>query len=194
LLIISLAIKALQSLLTLGVRVRDNITVDAPTERLMAREIRSYIKWSEKDGGYYNMRFLPVLTVVAAQSGQSIDSISTDLNNQMKFLAKRHRHHLAILPAGRINELGEIEMYTRKPPLLYGIIVAQTMVIFFTLDSANPDATVRHLTHSQFADKKMDVWNEFAIAFTVIMARNYIMSIKDELELDDPDSDPDPDA
>jgi hypothetical protein len=38
----------------------------------------------------------------------------------------------------------------------------------------------------------MDVWNGFAVAILVIMARNYIMTIRDELELDDESSD-DPD-
>lgn len=82
-------------------------------------------------------------------------------------------------------------MYIRPPPLLYGIIVAHALTMIFTLDSADPDAIVKHLSHSQFTEKKMDVWNELSVAFTVIMARNYIMSIKDELEPDDEDPDPD---
>jgi hypothetical protein len=161
---------------------------------LIAKEVRSYIKWAEKDGGFDKLRFIPVLAVVTAQPGQSIESISSELTCQMEFLAEKHRKHLALPPGGHINELGEVEMYTRQPPLLYGIIVAQTLAIFFTLDSADPTATVNHLTHAQFLDKKMDAWNEFAIALTIIVARNYIMSIKDELEPDDEDSDPDPDA
>lgn len=189
----SRAVKALQSLLTLGVRVRDNVNAGAPTERLIAKEVRSYMKWAERDGGFDKLRVIPVLSIVVARPGQSIDTISVELSCQMKFLAEKHRNHLAIAD-GYVNEAGEIEMYTRPPPLLYGIIVAQTLAIFFTLDSADPTATVRHLTHAQFTDKKMDAWNEFAIALTVIVARNYIMSIKDELEPEDEDSDPDPDA
>jgi hypothetical protein len=110
----------------------------------------------------------------------------------MMFLAQKHREHLRILPEGQLHEIGEVAKYRRQPPLLYGIIIAQSMVIFVTLDSANPEAKVRHLTHFDFKEKDMDVWNGFAIAFMVIAARNYIMSIKDDLEIDDtPDTDED---
>ncbi len=181
-------VKALQSLLSLGVRVRDNVYSRAPTEKLIAREIKSYIKWSEKDGGFSKMRFLPVLTVVTGRPRESVASIGTSINTQLKFLAEPHREHLTVLPL----EPGEPVKYIRSPPLLYGIIVAQTMAIVVTLDSANPDAIVKHLTDVQFKNKNMDVWNELAIAFTIIMSRNYIMSIKNELEQDD-ESEVDPD-
>lgn len=75
--------------------------------------------------------------------------------------------------------------YRRPPPLLYGLIVAQSIVIIVTLDSAKPEATVRHMSHFDLTEKGMDVWNGFAIAFVVIMSRNYILSIKDDLEIDD---------
>ncbi len=178
----------MQSLLSLGVRVRDNVFSGAPTERLIAREIKSYIKWSEKDGGFSKLRFLPVLTVVTGRPREPVASIGTSINNQLKFLAERHREHLATLPL----EPGESARYIRNPPLLYGIIIAQTMAIIVTLDSSNPDAIVKHLTDVQFKNKNMDVWNELAIAFTIIMSRNYIMSIEDELEPDD-ESEVDPD-
>jgi hypothetical protein len=152
------------------------------------------MKWAKRDGGFAQLQFIPVLTVVTAQVGQSIESISAELTRQMRFLARKHRKHLTAQLTGYINDLGEVEMHSRQPPLLYGMIVAQTLVIFFTLDSADPDATVRHLTHSQFMDKKMDAWNEFAIALTIIVARNYMMSIKNRLQREDEVSDPDPDA
>jgi hypothetical protein len=38
----------------------------------------------------------------------------------------------------------------------------------------------------------MVVWNGFAIAYIITMAKDYIISIRDDLEIDDtPDSDPD---
>jgi hypothetical protein len=174
----------LQSLLSLGLRVREKVEFGGSVEKLVSKEIANYIKWSEKDGGFSNLRFLPVLTVVTGRPRQTPDSMSDSLTKQLKFLAEKHREHLAH-PEGRVNELGEIELYTRQPPLLYGILVAQTVVMFVTLDSSNPDASVRHFNHFNFKDKDMDVWNGFALAFIVIVARNYIMSIKDELEEDD---------
>ncbi|KAE8447722.1 hypothetical protein EG329_010529 [Mollisiaceae sp. DMI_Dod_QoI] len=183
--------RALQALLRLGVRAREKLEAVGSAEQLIAKGIQDYIKWSERDGGYDKMRFLPVLVVVAARPRESTTTISTAIEDQLKFLAERHREHLA-LPKEHINELGEIEKYSRRPPLLYGMIVARTMVIFVTMDSADASGKIKHLNHFDFKDKPMDVWNGFAIAYMVIMARNYIMSIKDELEEEtEESSDPD---
>jgi hypothetical protein len=157
----------------------------------MAKEVESYIKWSEMDGGYNKMHFIPVLTVVAAAHREAISSISDSITEKMENLAKQHREDLKLDEPG-LNEVGEIEIYSRQPPLLYGIIIAQSMAIFVTLDSADPEAKLRHVAHFDFKDKGVNVWNGVAIAIIVIVARNYMMSIKDELEPDDQvSSDPD---
>lgn len=186
-----IGVKALQSLLSLGDRVTDKIQVSRPTERLMAKEVESYIKWSQMDGGYNKLHFIPVLTVVAAAHREAISSISDSITEKMENLAKQHREDL-MLAEPRPNKVGRIELYSRQPPLLYGIIIAQSMAIFVTLDSANPEAKIRHVAHFDFKDKGVNVWNGLAIAIIVIVARNYMMSIKDELEADDQvSSDPD---
>lgn len=183
-------VKALQGLLRLGGRARERLEAIGSAEKLIAKGIHEYIKWSERDGGFDKLRFLPVLVVVAARPNQSTERISVAIEQQMTFLAKRHREYLA-LPTAHTNELGEVEKYRRQPPLLYGVIVAQTMVIFVTMDSANPELKVKHLFHFDFKDKSMDVWNGFAISFVVIMARNYVMGVKDDLEEESEESDPD---
>lgn len=186
-----LGVKALQSLLSLGDRVSDKIEARRSTEKLMAKEIESYIKWSEMDGGFNKLRFIPVLTVVAAAHREAISSISDSITEKMEDLAKQHREDLS-LDEPRTNEIGEMELYSRQPPLLYGIIIAQSMAIFVTLDSANPEGKVRHVAHFDFKEKNVNVWNGVALAIIVIVARNYLMSIKDELEASDQvSSDPD---
>ena len=178
--------RALQSLLSVGGRVRDNVLCGTRTERPLLREVNAYIKWSERDGGYDRLRFLPVLTVVAARPGQSISSISTSITNQLAFLAEQHRDLLRVpLTADQ----GELESFRRDPPLLYGIIIAQTMAIIVTLDSADHNAKIRHLYHVNFKEKGLDVWNSIAIAQVVIVARNFTMSVKEEFDEDDPPSD-----
>ena len=186
-----IGVKALQSLLSLGDRVNDKIDARRPTERLMAKEIENYIKWSEMDGGFNKLRFIPVLTVVAAAHREAIASISASITAKMETLAKQHRDDL-MLDEPRMNEIGEVEIYSRQPPLLYGVIVAQSMAIFVTLDSQNLEGKIRHVAHFDFKDKNVNVWNGVALAIIVIVARNYLMSIKDELESDDQvSSDPD---
>ncbi|RKF76954.1 hypothetical protein GcC1_067015 [Golovinomyces cichoracearum] len=189
----SYGIKALQSLLNLGVRVRDNLLTGAPTNKLIAREIHNYIKWSERDGKYSRMRFLPVLTTVIARPKQSMNSLSAAINSQMNFLAQRHRESLIIPETHdeQENNFRGKDNYIKQPPLLYGVIVAHTVIIFVTLDSANVDATVKHMQHFDFREQGADAWNGFAIAILIIVARNYIMSIKKELEDDESDLDVD---
>jgi hypothetical protein len=173
--------------LKLGARVREKVDAGRAPEPLVEREIKRYVQYTEKDGGYSRKRFLPVISVVKARPGQEIDSITKAITSEMTFLAEKHRENLGFHIEG-----SEHDANKRIPPLLYGMVVARTMVIFVTLDSANPNATIRHMTHFDFAIKKMDVWNGFAIAIMAICARNYTMAIKDELEVDDdPESDPD---
>jgi len=157
---------------------------------LMTREIKQFVKWSEWDGGYKRKRFIPVLTIVSAKPSQDSDSILKSLRDQMGFLARRHRENLA-LDEPRVNEAGEVELYSTPPPILYGIILAQTMAIFSTLDSSNPDAKTKHIAHFDFKQAGHSVWNGMAVAIIVIMARNYTMSMLETLEDDDPESDPD---
>lgn len=185
--------RALKSLLSLGGRVKDKIEAERHCEGLIVKEVQNYIKWSEMDGGFDKLRFIPILTVVGARPNQPVSSITKSLTDQMEFLAKQHRGHLT-LPQPRTNELGGVELYSRRPPMLYGILVARTFTLFVTLDSANPEAKLRSIAHFDFKEKDVDVWNGFALAIIVIVARNYMMSIKDELEVDDDDSSSDPDA
>jgi hypothetical protein len=174
--------------LRLGPRVRERVAAGRPSEPLIEREIKRYITYTEKDGGYHTKRFLPVLSVVKARPGQEIDAITKAIHGEMAFLTEKHRETLDF----QIDEASEPDANKRTPPVLYGMIVARTLVIFVTLDSANPNGHLRHIIHFDFNDKKLDAWNGFAIAIMAICARNYTMSIKDELEDDDePISDPD---
>jgi hypothetical protein len=176
--------------LTLGIRVKEQSGTVKATEYI-EKALRGYIKWTEQDGGYFKKRFLPVLTVVTGKPNQPTEQISKAITDQMQFLAKKHRDFLALQKL-QANELGETDMYRRPPPLLYGIIVAQTIAIFVTLDSSKPEAKLRHVAHFDFKEPKVDVWNGFALAIICVVARNHLMSVKDEFEDDDePDSDPD---
>ncbi|KAK0119768.1 hypothetical protein ONS95_011202 [Cadophora gregata] len=173
-------IKALQALITLGIRVRDKLSVGGYPEKMVAKEIQNYIKWAERDGGYQKKRFIPVHTVLAARSSQTAGFIGVALASQMKFLAEQHMVNLKISD----DDSGGVAKYSRSLPLLYGLVVAQTKVILVTHNSAEPDSESKVLATLDLTNKDMDVWNGFAIAFMIIASRNYIMSMKDELEPD----------
>lgn len=180
----------MQQLVNLGLRIKG-----APTHgtKYISKALKDYIKWTEKDGGYFKKRFIPILTVYIGKPNQPASMITKNIHDQMKFLARQHREHL-VLPEtpNKVNERGEVRLYRRPPPLLYGIVVAQNIAIFVTLDSSNSESKLRHIAHFDFKDEKVHVWSGFALAIICVIARNHLMAVKDEFE-DDEDSESDPD-
>lgn len=122
-----LGTKALHSLITLGIRVREMLEVGGNPEKLVARAIKRYLKWSERDGGLTKLIYFPVHAIVYVRSSQTVDSITAAIKSQMKFLGEKHRANLAI-PGGQMNEFGELQMYRRPLPVMYGLIVAPVSV------------------------------------------------------------------
>lgn len=171
-------------MITLGSRVRIIEQCGKPQERLIKKELENYIKWSERDGGYKHLRYLPILCVVAGRTGQELSTVSKIISDQLQFLALKHRQVLAHPPPGHINELGEVEMFSRQPPVLYGVIIMHSITIFVSLDSSKPESELKTLAHFDFADPDMDVWNGFAVSILVCTVRNYLMSIRDEMEVE----------
>lgn len=172
-------------------RVRDKKSVNLPVERTMELEIKRYVRWTEEDGGYSNLRFIPNTVIVTKKPAQTFEESSKDLISQMAFLAERYRTMLA-LPASKTSKLGGTALYSRQPPIIYGITIVTSKVFFWTMDSAKVGARPRFIQHFEFAEEGMDVWNAIAVAIFLVMARNYMISIKDDLEPDFDESD-DPD-
>ena len=163
---------------------------------MISKEIKNYMKWAETDGGYATRRFIPIWATVAARRGQDIATTAKTLNRQMAYLAEGQRDYLKIGGGTRVNDDGNVEMYRRHPPLIYGIIIAHARLIFVTLDSSNPKAEAKHIANFNMLERNMEVWNGFAIAILVVTIRNYMMTIIDELEEDEETEDDchDPDA
>lgn len=185
-------IRALQSLVSMGSRVRDLTAQSIAPEGLIEREIKAYMKWAEKDGGFYDLRHIPVLAVVSAVPGEDLENVNNAMNRQLQLLALQYRRAFSHPPPGIINEAGQIEIYARPPPVIYGIIILQTATVFVAVDAAKPAAPTKLIAHFNFSNTEMDVWNGFAIAIMVCNARNYVVSIRDSLAEEEPAAD-DPD-
>lgn len=188
-----IATSALSSLVTLGGRVRALLEFHKPQEQLIKRELENYIKWSERDGGYVSKRFIPLLCLVAGRPGQELPALSQAITDQLEFLAVNHRQALALPSPGRVDELGEPKMFSRPPPVVYGVIIAHCVTVFVTLDSGKLNAKPKTIAHFDFSNKDMDVWNGFALAILVCMVRNQLMAMRDEMETDHEDEESDPD-
>ena len=187
------ATTALQSLVTLGSRVRRLMDVRKPQEKTIKKELENYIKWSEKDGGFDKKRFLPLLVTVAGHPKKPLPALSKEITDQLDFLAIRHRQALALPATTVATGMSEVQMFSRPPPVLYGVIISHCITVFVTLDSSKQDAKVKTIAHFDFSDTDMDVWNGFALAILVCMVRNQLMARKDEMQDESEDEETDPD-
>lgn len=68
--------------------------------------------------------------------------------------------------------------YEHELPTLYGIVIAHTIVSVVTLNAAEPDKPVRSIALFDLGDADADVWNAFAIAIVVVLARNYLVGLR----------------
>jgi len=177
--------QCLEKLTSLGRNVHEETCA-----RRLERSFKSYLRHTEIDAGYAGLRFLPVLTIVKANPGESTESIMKNVTTQLNFLAHEHRKHLT-LKNPVTNEFGEVEIYRRRPPLLYGLLIAHHIVIVVTLDSSVPGAEIRNIAHFDMLDAEQSLWNGLAIAIVCNAAKRSIMPFIAEF---DPDSDDDGDV
>lgn len=154
-------------------------------ENIIRNALQHYINWTARDGRYYKKRFIPVIVVTPAW-GIGTDRIIHRIESQLSVLAKQHRDFLLLPEPHHVNEVGEVEMYRRQPPVLYGYLLKEGTCVIVTLNSALPAAKMNHITTLDFKQRKMGMWDAMSLAIVAIMARNYMISIKDELEDDDP--------
>jgi hypothetical protein len=162
-------------------------------EEVIKKEIENYIKWAEFDGGYQNKKYIPITAIVASTPGQDVGSISKTMTDQLEALAAQHRKHLLVEGSNKGTASSALMLYTRTPPLLYGVVIAGAKIVFITFDAAKDDSKPRTIAHFDFDHETMDVWNGFAVAIMVISVRNYMISIREDLDDDDTESS-DPDA
>lgn len=180
------------SLVTLGSRIRSMIAGSRTREEVIKKEIENYLKWAEFDGGYQNKDYIPITAIVARSPGQDIDSLSKAMTDSLESLAAEHREDLLIEGSDGGAPGGAPTLYSRIPPLLYGIVIAGSKVIFITFDAAKDDSKPRTIAHFDFDETTMDVWNGFAVAIMIIFVRNYMMAIRENFEDDSTEiSDPD---
>lgn len=180
------------SLVTLGSRVRSIIAGSRTREEVIKKEIENYLKWAEFDGGYQHKDYIPIVAIVASSPGQDIDSISKAMTESLESLAAEHREDLLVEGSDGGAPGGAPTLYTRIPPLLYGIVIAGAKVVFVTFDSSKEDYKPRTIAHFDFDQDSMDVWNGFAVAILVISVRNYMMTIREHFDdIDTQMSDPD---
>lgn len=165
-------------MVALGSRVRSVIAGSRTREKVIEWGIKQYITWAEKDGGYARKSYDPIVTVTAGKPGQNISEITQITQSEMYHLATLQRRALLLEEGDEIHPV----QFLMDPPLIYGIMVAGSIVIFVTLNSAFPDDTPKTIAHFNYDDPTMDVWNAFAIAILVTATRDWMTGRLDDLD------------
>ncbi|KAK1597299.1 uncharacterized protein LY79DRAFT_587356 [Colletotrichum navitas] len=88
------------------------------------------------------------------------------------------------------------KLYTRRPPVLYGLFIVNTSVMVLTIDSAKEgdEAYVSYQVEVGFSKRYQAVWNAITIAIVVCLARDAMMDMKEGFGHSMIDGDSDPDA
>jgi hypothetical protein len=85
--------------------------------------------------------------------------------------------------------------FRRQPPVVYGLFIVGTSVFLLTLDSAKGDAGyVSFHLELNFLDSHQSVWNGLTLAIAICLARDELMSRRDDFETLPAHLEGDPDA
>ena len=116
----------------------------------------------------------------------------TRVTDQLYSLAAQYRdkwRHPSCCPNSKIQD------YTHDLPTLYGIIIKYSVVAIVTCDASVPDKPIRTMaTYDWNKGAGQDVWRAFAVAITVVRARDYLVGLDEEGELGEEIEESDPDA
>ena len=177
--------RKLQELITNIKRISSMLAFPGRTAaQVLSTTIRNYIGWSEKDGGYSRVDFIPVITVVQAKPGETMSELSKKTTECMNDLAIQYREALAIPMKGKGNgKVNRAVMYTRPPPVIYSILVLQRDFIFFTMDSKVEEDVPKLIAKFRCDDANMAFWNAVAIAILVVLVRDYMIPIWGDVEV-----------
>ncbi|EFQ27711.1 hypothetical protein CGRA01v4_02884 [Colletotrichum graminicola] len=122
---------------------------------------------------------------------------STLLPNGVNNVARDHKLPSAELDSPAEGSTGECDkLYTRRPPVLYGLFIVNTSVMVLTIDSAKEgdEAYVSYQVEVGFSKRYQAVWNAITIAIVVCLARDAMVDMKEGFGHSMIDGDSDPDA
>lgn len=191
-----IACKALEGLNLLAARVRDRVYhAKLPPEPIIYRQIKAYYDWSMKDAGLDSTEHIPIVSIVAARADEPVSDVVARLTNELQERGRQYRtkwledEQSTAQPKnddddGDDNNKQENPVFKRDLPTLYGIVIKYSVLAFVTYDVANPDREVKSLALFDFQHHGQDVWHALSIAILMVRARDYLMRLRDEGELD----------
>jgi hypothetical protein len=150
-------------LFQIGWRFRERNAAGGNAPKVLADAINKYVRWSCMDGNLSDQWTPLVIVSPSLRPDELIQDVVDRTEDEMKSIAKRWR-----------------EMYEAEEalfmPVLYGIIIAKTVMTFVTLDSAS-DNKAKSIAFFSWKESGQDIWNASAIALLVMQARNVLIDI-----------------
>ncbi|KAK8162049.1 hypothetical protein IWX90DRAFT_515673 [Phyllosticta citrichinensis] len=183
------AVKAFQRLMSLGAWARDAVTNEEHTspnrkpEKLIRREIGSYIKWAFKDGQVYGSDYVPTIGVYSAPLGADLDEFQNRVTLDLFVMKQAWR-----LKLREESEFQGRDLDSMFPaPDVYGIAIVDTEVRFVVLDDVEDQESgqlreepfVRIFSQLDFARPDYDFWNAQAVALLVVHCRNNMVELEE---------------
>ncbi|KAK7510842.1 hypothetical protein IWZ03DRAFT_318473 [Phyllosticta citriasiana] len=185
------AVKAFQRLMGLGAWARDSVTNKEHTspnrkpEKLIRREIGSYIKWAFKDGQVYGQDFVPTLGVYSAPVGADLNEFQHRVTVDLFVMKQAWR---VKLHEESVFQERDLESMIPAPDV-YGIAIVGTEVRFVVLNDVEDEEMgtlreepfVRIFSQLDFARPDYDFWNAQAVALLVVHCRNNMVELEEIL-------------
>jgi len=182
----------LNNLIQAGPRCRDQIIANQTPERPLDREITSYIKWSLLDGQLRRKSFIPLVSIATAKRNESVQSVVHRITDKFHSLGREYRDKWR---HPKSKESDADQKFLHEMPTLYGFVVKYSIVAIVTCDTSVPGKPIRTIMTLDFQKVGQDVWQALAIAIVVIKARNILMQLAEEGEIEEEvEDESDPDA
>jgi hypothetical protein len=168
----STATKALRQVFDLQARVGGLRQVGL-TEKIaptMEKELQRYLNWAMEDAGLHHCNFVPNIMVRALDADMGRKQLMRTIQAHFDDWTKEHQEFYAKQPQ------------IKSPPrVLYGLIIIQHAVLLFTSDSARPKVKPRCFADFNMATERQWLDSGLNVAIPILVARERLLPIVDQL-------------
>lgn len=180
-------VKALERLLELGGRVRDQLqshTSKTPEQqvRIMLKE---YLKWSDADAGLDKKTAIPILAIETKPANTEASILQANAKRKLTKLANRYREAFKVSQSIENSPRSHASTTLSYPiPTLYAIIASHTLIALVAYrPDEEPEPQIKSVAFFDMKDRDYDVWNALAVAIIVCHVRNVQLRVAEDTGL-----------
>lgn len=185
------ASREFEKLLEMGSRVRDRITEKGRTrpEQQSCNQVRTFLRWAEKDAQLDSRTAIPTLAFVHVPQGTPASDLQEKARKKCAKLASRWRDALRVkqsiefTPRSAKSRSSNSTRLAHAMPTLYAIVASHTLVAltaYNPTDDSAGEPQVKSAAFFDMADPVYDVWNALALAIVVCHVRNVQLKMAED--------------